>query len=395
MSRVPRILLLLVALTAACTSKRAVRSPEELAAGRKALIEQSQAIERRAVDSYFARMSREHDDPSARNSEFFDILVISGGGPYGAFGAGVLRGWKDRPEFDVVTGISVGALMGPYALVNEEPAYERLYEMLRNPAGDWAKKGYFSGLFGASFYKNEGLRKRVRAELDDEFVARMAAAHEDRRVLFVGAANLDLGMMRIFEMGPMAKRNDKQRIEDVLMASAAIPVIYPPVTIDDELYVDGGTVVQMFLPLRARGLRQLLDRWKRRFPDTPFPKLRLWVIVNGQLTAPLGTTQPRWSSIAMRSYSTMSASLLAMTLELFRVAAELADERQPIAVQFRFMAIPADFEMKPLDADIFDEETMRKLADLGRTMAAQGKWRSKVPDPIWPEETEKRLPVGR
>jgi len=384
MSRVARVLILLVALAAACTSKRAVRSPEELAKRRKALIEQSQAVELRALDSYFARMSREHDGKETRPP--FDILVISGGGPYGAFGAGVLRGWKSRPEFDVVTGISVGALMGPYALVNEEPAYERLYEMLRNPAGSWAKKGYFSGLFGAAFYKNEGLRKRVRSELDDEFVARMAAAHEDRRVLFVGAANLDLGMMRIFEMGPLAQRNDKQRIEDVLMASAAIPVIYPPVTIDDELYVDGGTVAQMFLPLRARGLRQLLDRWKRRFPDAPFPRLRLWVIVNGQLTAPVGTTQPRWSSIAMRSYATMSASLLAMTLELFRVGAELADERQPIDVQFRFMAIPADFQMKPLDSDIFDKETMRKLAELGRTMAAQGKWRSKVPDPIWPEE---------
>ena len=387
MSWVSRTFIFLVALAAACTSKRAVRSPEELAARRRSLIEQSQAIERSALESYFARMSREYKETG--ESRPFDILVISGGGPYGAFGAGVLRGWKNRPEFDVVTGISVGALMGPYALVNEEPAYEKLYEMLRNPAGDWARKGYFFGLFGASFYRNEGLRERVRAELDDEFVARMAAAQKDRRVLFVGAANLDLGMMRIFELAAMAQRKEKQRIEDVLMASAAIPVIYPPVTIDDDLYVDGGTVAQMFLPLRARGLRQLLDRWKERFPTAPFPKLRLWVIVNGQLTAPLGTTQPRWSSIAMRSYATLSASLLAMTLDRFRLGADLADERQPVDLEFRYMAIPAGFEMKPLDRDIFDRETMRKLAELGRTMAAQGKWRSKVPDPIWPEEASR------
>ena len=49
-----------------------------------------------------------------------NFLALSGGGSDGAFGAGVLCGWTasgKRPEFDLVTGVSTGALTAPFAFL--------------------------------------------------------------------------------------------------------------------------------------------------------------------------------------------------------------------------------------------------------------------------------------
>ena len=53
----------------------------------------------------------------------YQILALSGGGADGAFGAGVLIGWTkrgDRPQFNVVTGVSTGALIAPFAFLGPE-----------------------------------------------------------------------------------------------------------------------------------------------------------------------------------------------------------------------------------------------------------------------------------
>ena len=59
-------------------------------------------------------------------------LALSTGGGDGAFGAGLLNGWSEsgkRPEFSVVTGVSTGALMAPYAFVgsSQDAGLKRAY----------------------------------------------------------------------------------------------------------------------------------------------------------------------------------------------------------------------------------------------------------------------------
>jgi len=52
-------------------------------------------------------------------------LALSGGGADGAFGAGVIVGWTasgKRPEFALVSGVSIGALIAPYAFLG--PSYD-------------------------------------------------------------------------------------------------------------------------------------------------------------------------------------------------------------------------------------------------------------------------------
>ncbi len=70
------------------------------------------------VDALAARVKAlRGQDPAAPIP--YKILAISGGGSRGAYGAGVLSGWivaGRRPNFDVVTGISTGALIATFAL---------------------------------------------------------------------------------------------------------------------------------------------------------------------------------------------------------------------------------------------------------------------------------------
>src|SRR5579859_2022874 len=68
-----------------------------------------------AEDEALARMLRQSLKPDAKGE--IDALAISGGGANGAYGAGLLYGWSkngQRPEFQLVTGVSAGALLAPF-----------------------------------------------------------------------------------------------------------------------------------------------------------------------------------------------------------------------------------------------------------------------------------------
>jgi hypothetical protein len=59
----------------------------------------------------------------ARRQGAFNYLALSGGAWDGAYGAGVMNGWTkrgDRPEFALVSGVSAGALIAPFAFLGPE-----------------------------------------------------------------------------------------------------------------------------------------------------------------------------------------------------------------------------------------------------------------------------------
>lgn len=61
-----------------------------------------------------------------------NLLTLSGGGQNGAFGAGFLIGWREsgrRPEFDVVGGVSTGALLATHAFLGTPADDAKLEEM--------------------------------------------------------------------------------------------------------------------------------------------------------------------------------------------------------------------------------------------------------------------------
>ena len=189
-------------------------------------------------------------------------LAISGGGANGAYGAGLLCGWTDagtRPEFTMVTGISTGALTAPFAFLGPDYDDELEHVYTTIDTDDLVEeRGFLDGLFGDSLTDTRLLRLVIETTFDEEVIDAIAVEFARGRRLYIGTVNLDAGRPVIWNVGEIAASDHPDRvrlIHDVLQASAAIPVAFPPVMIDvtaagkpyDEMHVDGGTASQVFV----------------------------------------------------------------------------------------------------------------------------------------------------
>jgi predicted patatin/cPLA2 family phospholipase len=194
-----------------------------------------------------------------RNDGALEVLVVSGGGSSGAFGAGLLAGWSEagtRPSFDIVTGISTGALMAPYAFLGA--AYDdnlrRLYTETAN-ADVFSSRGPL-GIMLASLNDSSPLQARVHDMITDDLLDRIAAEHAKGRRLYIGTTDLDSGEAVTWDMGGIAasgQPNRRTRFAQILLASAAVPGLFDPVFIDGDdgkgarMHVDGGVKAPILL----------------------------------------------------------------------------------------------------------------------------------------------------
>jgi predicted acylesterase/phospholipase RssA len=165
------------------------------------------------------RAKAEYDQYTAgrrKEPPVIDILVISGGGDWGAFGAGFLKGWLKvpagqplaKPEFDTVTGVSTGALIAPVALFGDEQSIDQIDNFYRNPQEDWAKQRgilYFLP-DNISLAEVPGLEREINKYITVEMVRRIAKAGADGRVLSVNTTNLDDATAREFDLVAEARR---------------------------------------------------------------------------------------------------------------------------------------------------------------------------------------------
>ncbi len=178
-----------------------------------------------------------------------NILELSGGGQYGAFGAGLLKGWTEsgtRPEFDVVTGVSTGALLATHAFLGtpaDDEVLEKIFTTI-SARDIYVKQGLFGLLWGRNaVFDTSPLQALLDKYVTAEVLQRVAAAHDEHRRLWVGTTNLDYGQTWIWNMGMIAKEGTPEALElykQVLRASAAPPIAFPPVEIAGYLFVDGG-----------------------------------------------------------------------------------------------------------------------------------------------------------
>src|ERR1700738_210769 len=225
-------------------------------------------------------------------------LALSGGGADGAYGAGVLNGWTEagtRPQFSVVSGVSTGALIAPFAFLG--PAYDAtLREVYTSGIADnlLNTPNIVHALFGSGLFGNTHLRELVARYVGKDMLGAIATEHAKGRRLLIVTTNLDTQRTVIWDMGRIATIGSAQAVglfRDVLAASASIPVVFPPMLIDaeangrrfQEMHVDGGvtapvlTLPEAFL-LRngasARGLRMNIyvlinDKVERDFKLVP------------------------------------------------------------------------------------------------------------------------------
>lgn len=302
------------------------------------------------------------------------FLAISGGGSNGAFGAGLLTGWTEagtRPEFVVVTGVSTGALIATFAFLG--PPYDRyLTEAYTKVSGEdiYKRRGVLGAIRSDSVADNSPLRHLVEMYVTDQMVTDIAREHKRGRRLLVGTTNLDAGRPVIWDIGAIASSGvpgRRQLIQDILIASASVPGVFPPVKITvvadgqtfDEMHVDGGTSNQAFLFPSNFSVKE----GDRQFSRGKL-KRELFVIRNGKVTAEFAEVKPRLASIVSRSISTLIKTQ--GIGDLYR----LYTNAQRDGIAFRAIWIPESFTMT--EKSPFDTAYMKALYDLGYKMGRNG-----------------------
>lgn len=365
-----------ILLAAGCAGPdRPTRTEAQFAVRASQAKEQSGTTYRDAIGRSLERIASRPEDGCTIN-----VLALSGGGDFGAFGAGFLAGWGSapgdfrRPDFDIVTGVSTGALLAPYAMLGTDEAIGAIETLYRNPRSDWLEtRGLLFFLpMKPSFMRLPGLERDIRKSIDHPMVAQLAEESREGKVLIISATDLDIGRQHYWDLGAEAAAATDEagidRVHRILLASAAIPAVFPPVEIDDGLYADGGVTANVFLRLDPRNPDSFIPRWVAAYPDRPLPRLRYWIIINNQLEQPPNTVQPRWPEIIGPSLATAIRSATLAEVRWLTAQADYVNLAYGVNVEIRVVSIPDEWRA-PVKGD-FKKETMEALADLGRAMGA-------------------------
>jgi hypothetical protein len=320
------------------------------------------------------RAAGEADDEPA------ELLALTGGGINGAFGAGFLVGWSEagtRPRFDLVTGISAGGLLAPFAFLGEE-ADERLRAafLAVEPGQIYRRRGLFELWAADSLLDTEPLAELIEHVYDDALLARIGEEHRRGRRLWVGTVNLDARRPVVWDLGALAARGtpgSARLFRQVLRATSAVPGVFAPVYLrsvvdgsaGDEMHVDGGVANQVF------GYGVVLGDHRRR--DLRQAPTRLWVLRNGRPGLGYEPVAPRLAAVA-------GASLRSLThhqgdADLYRLHAFCARD----GVEFRYASMPPE-AMVEAGAEEKTRATPAELFELGRALGREGEaWRSTLP----------------
>ena len=332
-----------------------------------------------------------------------DVLVLSGGGTFGAFTAGVLVGWSQtgtRPMFDCVTGVSTGALVATLAFLG--PVYDNTLAQIAVSVN--AKKIYrlrrpVSILWSASVASSEPLEKLIDSVVDAKLLGEVAKRHAEGRRLYVGTTNLEAKQLVVWDMGAIASRGNAEALKlfrTVLLASCAIPGFFAPVPIEveidgqryTELHVDGGASASMFLrwpeipPALAAEMQRQVQEGHR-----PLTGSNLYIIVSGKLFADpspvrLGFVPVAGSSLTSLLYAEARGDLYSL------FTGSLVS-----GIKYHLTSLPQDFSVNP-DATSFDAGDMRRLFDEGvRIGKLPNPWRTMPPGPEISEQTIPRAGV--
>lgn len=311
------------------------------------------------------------------------VLVLSGGGAFGAYSAGILCGWSEsgtRPTFDTVTGVSTGALVAVFAFLGPEYDDElrRSYTEI-DSAGIYRTKPIFVALLSDSLNDSKPLHKQIEEAITPEVVAKLAKAHAEGRRLYIGTTDLDGRRPVVWDLSAIAasgKPDSRELICNLLLASAAIPAFFPaveiPIQVDGKKYVerhvDGGLTQPLFF--RPPHIAEE-DR------SNPLPSMLYgsdeYVIVAGKLYADPYPVKPQVLPIVGSSVTTFLHAQTRDTLVKLYMQSMLTGMRYHLA------AIPSDFVglSSPID---FNPSGMTKLFEEGRKQALEGTvWRNMPP----------------
>lgn len=305
-----------------------------------------------------------------------DFIALSGGGSNGAFTAGLMKGWSEtgeRPDFEVVTGVSTGALAAPFVFLGSDYDDELAEAYTGGAAAGLLQSRGFSALVGSGIYRSEPLKELVARYVDEDMLRAIAAEYAKGRLLLVATTDLDSQRGVSWDMGAIASQGTPQALDlfrNVLVASASIPGAFPPVLIQsthddlefEEMHVDGGVTTPFLAVPEAL--------WSFREPSQTLRGARFYVVVNGRTNPSFDITRDTPQGVLARSLDILLRASLITTLAGNAAFADRND------LFFRFAALPDDSEASSLD---FSVESMSKVYEVGRQGAISGDaWRSSL-----------------
>ena len=305
-----------------------------------------------------------------RGEGSISILALSGGAADGAFGAGALVGLTNagaRPQFSVVTGVSAGALLAPYAFLGSEWDKQLTDAYTSGRAEHLLRPRGFGAIFDSGVSRGRPLEELVDHYLSDELLQGVAREAASGRLLLVATTNVDTAETVIWDLGSIAMNGGpgaKALFRNVLVASASIPGMFPPVIIrvqdsggeHSEAHVDGIATVPFLVP---PALLQVPRDVPNRSPTT------VYVLVDGRLSQEPVPTRLRFRAIPARS---ISAGLTHMTRTTLELSATTAQQQ---GASLQYSAIPAAYpNLASLD---FRASTMSALFRYGHDCAYAGR----------------------
>lgn len=366
----------------------------------------------------FQKSMMDSFDEEIKSGEFskeINALALSGGGDDGAYGAGFLCGLHVRnklPKFKLVTGVSTGAMIAPYAFIGDEECFMILSNSYTGvtPKSIFRFKSPFKMFRTDSIADTKPLKKLLNAYVTEKMVEKIAREHLKGRRLYIQTTSLDAQRPVIWDIGAIAtnavykstlsRTNMDYAIElikEIMLASASIPVFFPPVYIPmqfytnglsassepfpvmfPEMHVDGGVASQVFVTGGILDLKEIKNRIQK---DGRI--LNVYVIRNGKLGPDPKIVSPSLTKIAIRSSSTITKYDAAA--DIFRISTIV----KTLGGNFYLQFIPESFPTK--SKKMFDNQYMRSLFDFGFQQAqAENPWLNSLPEEfhygLWSED---------
>ncbi|AKJ27536.1 patatin-like phospholipase family protein [Caldimonas brevitalea] len=357
---------------AACVSAQRPPTPaEELQQAAR----QSRVVHRETQAALTANLAQR---VQMRGDRRLDILLLSGGGQHGAYGAGFLRGWQSHPtapmpRFDLVTGVSTGALQTAFALLGNEADLQQACELYLSaadrisPSFDW----WFwlkstGGVLDTSRYV-----RSVHETLSPALAQRLGAEFAQGREIAIGTSDFELGTGRVWRVSQeMAAAEGLARVHSIFIASSAIPGAFAPVLLDGRVHADGGIVSNLLVAPDREGYALLADSLRTAGVREPVT-VHLWVVMN-LWTHPKPQSLDPGSVLAM-SRRTATMLFWAQQPQLLQglrdMARSVSADHPGLKVEVHVTTIPSELATEPGADKLFDRAWMERLEALGHARA--------------------------
>ena len=316
----------------------------------------------------------------------FDILTLTGGGSRGAFGTGFLIGWNkkgDIPKFNIITGISTGAVMAPFIFLGNDRLAEIEAFYTKSNTEDVFSSTWLSFFGFGHIMDAKPLKKLFKKTFDEDFLEEVAREHANGRRLYIGTTNIDTGQLTVWDMGAIASsgREDKyQRFCDIIYASAALPVYLPPqymeVNVDGgkyyQMHVDGGIYSQVFMIGLMINWTEVLNFKKDDFENFD---VTLYTVANRKYRQ-----RDIYEPVEQAPFSIIEAYVLTeMDLLFDRSVYRLYSSCKEKGFNFKMAAIPDKMPTIIIEPTEFKPQKMVELFNVGYNLGLHGiQWKENI-----------------